>query len=96
MQLKHIVFILIALAYAGYYFGISKGFIDKEVRYGNEDEERTALQRFVDAITPDSPEENRLRTKGKIEETNFQLALAKKNYQSYVEWRTDAMNNPPA
>ena len=95
MQLKHIIMILIAVVYTGYYIGISKGFINKEMRYGKEDEPRTAVQRVVDAVTPDNPEEKRLKNKDKLDELHFQLELARKNYQSYVDWRTDAINNPP-
>jgi 5-bromo-4-chloroindolyl phosphate hydrolysis protein len=95
MQLKHIVLILIAVAYTGYYVGVSKGLINKEAQYGNEDEERTTVQKVVHAITPDSPEEKRLKNKDELDELYFQLDLAKNNYQSYVEWRTDAVNNPP-
>ena len=95
MQLRHIILILITVVYAAYYVGVSKGMIKKDVRYGNEAESRTALQRIVDAVTPDSPEEKRLRNKDTLEDLYFQLNLAKKNYESYVEWRSEAINNPP-
>lgn len=95
MQLKHIVLILIAVVYTGYYVGVSKGFIIKDVRSENETEQRTAMQKVVDVITPDSPEEKRQKNKDELDDLYFQLDLAKKNYHSYVEWRTDAINNPP-
>lgn len=95
MQLKHIVLILIAVMYTGYYVGVSKGMIKKDVRYGKEDEPRTVKQSVIDAITPDSPEEKRLRNKDTLEDLHLQLNLAKKNYESYVEWRSDAIKNPP-
>lgn len=95
MQLKHVVFMVIVVVYAGYYFGISKGFINKEMRYGKEDEPRTAVQRVVDAVTPDSPEEKCLKNKDKLEDLYFQLNLAKKNYESYDNWITDSIKYPP-
>jgi hypothetical protein len=94
MQLKHIVFILIAVAYTGYYVGVSKGIISKEVR--NEDKERTAVQKVVDAITPDSPAEKRIRNKDQLEFLRLQLKVARMNYESYVNWRTESINNPPS
>jgi hypothetical protein len=95
MQLKHFVLIFIVVAYSGYYVAVSKGYYKKETRYGNEDGTRSAVQMLIDVITPDNPEEKRLRGQDELDELYIQLDLAKKNYQSYVDWRTNAISNPP-
>ena len=96
MQLKHVIFIIITVAYTGYYVGVSKGVIKKETRYGKEDEQRTAVQRVVDAITPDNPEEKRLKRGEKLEILYEHLKIAQMNYDSYDKWRSEALANPPS
>ena len=95
MQFKNVVFIVILVAYTGYYVGVSKGFIKKDPHNENDDQDRSAIQRVVDAITPDSPEEKRLKKGEKLDVLYQHLKVAQINYDSYDKWRSDALANPP-
>lgn len=95
MSIKKIIYTLIVLVYAGYYVGISKGFIKKDVRYGRGDIELTAFQRAVDVITPDSPQEKAIKNEEEIGILKQQLEFAEKDYEAYDRSLSDAVRNPP-
>ena len=53
MKTKHIVYLVLVCAYGIYYFGVSEGFIRKNVH----EEETTAIQAAINFISPESPRE---------------------------------------
>jgi hypothetical protein len=95
MRIKNIIFTVIVLVYACYYAGVSKGFIKKDIRYGQEDIQLTAFQRAVDVITPDSPQEKAIKNEEEISILKQRLAFAEKDYEVYDHWLSDGVRNPP-
>jgi hypothetical protein len=53
MKTKYIVYLVLACIYGIYYFGVSEGFIKKNVHEG----EMTAIQAAINLVTPKSPRE---------------------------------------
>jgi hypothetical protein len=96
MHLKNIVFLVVLLVYAGYFFGVSKGYIKKHSHYGKEGVQIGFIQQVIDVITPDSPEERRMKVSERLEVLEMQLAVAESNLESYKNWRANAIARPPA
>jgi hypothetical protein len=53
MKTKHIFYIFLVFAYGIYYFGVSEGYIKKNVHEG----EMTSIQAIINFISPKSPRE---------------------------------------
>jgi hypothetical protein len=96
MHLKNIVLVGFFILYAGYYVGVSKGFIKKHSLIGQEKRERSFSQQVIDVVTPLSPEERRTELKERLEVLNMQLAAAEDNLANYAKWRANALSNPPS
>jgi hypothetical protein len=96
MRLKNIVLIGIFMLYAGYYVGVSNGFIKKQSVTGQEERERSFVRQVIDVVTPLSPEERRAELKERLEVLNMQLAAAEDNLANYEKWRAHALSNPPS
>jgi hypothetical protein len=94
MRLKNIILLVVLLVYAGYYFGVSKGYIKKHSQHVKEDVEMGFMQQVIDVITPDSPEERRMKVGEKLEVLQMQLAAAESNLESYKNWRANAIAKP--
>jgi hypothetical protein len=95
MRLKNVVLLIIFLVYAGYYVGISKGYIKKHSIAGQEERERNFIQQVIGAITPLSPEEQRIELREKLEVLKMHFAMAESNLENYENWRVKAIANPP-
>jgi hypothetical protein len=95
MRLKNIVLFMVLLIYAGYFFGVSKGYIKKHSHYGKEGVEMGFVQQVIDVITPDSPEERRMKVSERLGVLEMHLAVAESNLESYKNWRANAIAKPP-
>ena len=94
MRLKNIVLVGILVLYAGYYAGVSNGFIKKNAVACAAGE--GFIQQIIDAVTPLSPEEKRMESNERLEFLKMQLAAATDNLASYEKWRANAAANPPS
>ncbi|HYA13157.1 MAG TPA: hypothetical protein VEF33_02340 [Syntrophales bacterium] len=94
MRLKNIVLMGIFVLYAGYYIGVSKGFIKKHS--GQEGRERSFIQQVIDVITPMSPEERRIELNERLDTLKMHLTVAEENLANYERWRSHAISNPPS
>lgn len=93
MSLKRIILVGILIIYAGYYAGVSKGFIRKHI--ATDQEERSFIGQVIDFITPKNPEEQRTELNEQLDNWKLHLAVAKENLALYEKWRHDAITNPP-